>query len=56
MTELRLLPEEVINLPNALILVLRASGSGKTRTSKILRPAAHQNNPLDDSQCVRCDD
>jgi predicted kinase len=33
-----LLPEDVLKLPNALILLLGASGSGKTRTSKMFDP------------------
>ncbi|WP_329021097.1 AAA family ATPase [Streptomyces sp. NBC_01601] len=33
-----LLPEDVLNLPNALILMLGAPGSGKTRTSRMFPP------------------
>ncbi|WP_432138675.1 AAA family ATPase, partial [Streptomyces sp. bgisy154] len=54
MTPPRLLPEEAINLPNALILLLGASGSGKTRTSKMFEP--HMVLRADDLRAMCADD
>ncbi|MGW9436804.1 AAA family ATPase [Streptomyces sp. NPDC055607] len=54
MTQSRLLPEEVLNLPHALILLLGASGSGKTRASKMFEP--HMVLRADDLRAMCADD
>ncbi|MEV4046058.1 AAA family ATPase [Streptomyces sp. NPDC049744] len=54
MTQPHLLPEEAINLPSALILLLGASGSGKTRTSKMFEP--HMVLRADDLRAMCADD